>query len=236
MRLFTLKNSTGAHAKIADYGGVIAELHMPDRNGNLTDVVMGYDNLDGYSQPGPYLGAVIGRVANRISEGKFRLDGEDYSLAINNGPNSLHGGLQGYDKRVWKAEQLDDQMVRLTLSDPDGTEGYPGTVDVSVVYTFTDDNTLRIEYEATTDKATPINLTNHAYFNLKDGGKTDILDHLLQVEADLYTPGNEHLVPTGEILSVAGTPIDFRRMKPIGRDLRAMGGDPVGYDCNLVLR
>jgi aldose 1-epimerase len=236
---YTLTNSSGASATIITYGGTITQLHVPDNTGKLGDVVLGFDNLKQYETQSPYFGALIGRVGNRIAKGKFSLDGHDYTLATNNGPNSLHGGTKGYDKRVWTAapvNSLDGPALRLTLTDSDGAEGYPGTVQVIVVYTLTNTNALRIEYTATTDAPTPINLTNHSYFNLKDAGATDMLGHLLQVHADRYTPVDETLIPTGDIAPVKNTPIDFTQPKPIGRDLKAMGGNPAGYDHNLVLR
>jgi aldose 1-epimerase len=236
---YTLTNSSGASATIITYGGIVTGLHVPDKAGTLGDVVLGFDNLQQYETQSPYFGALIGRVGNRIAKGKFSLDGHDYTLATNNGPNSLHGGDKGYDKRVWTASpvnSLDGPALRLTLTDPDGAEGYPGTVLVTVVYTLTNTNALRIDYTATTDAPTPINLTNHSYFNLKDAGATDMLGHLLQVNADTYTPVDDTLIPTGEIAPVKNTPIDFTQPKPIGRDLKAMGGNPAGYDHNLVLR
>jgi aldose 1-epimerase len=225
-------------AEILTFGGIVTRLLVPDKNGAPGDIVLAFDALAPYEQPGPYFGALIGRVGNRIAKGRFTLDGHTYALATNNGPNSLHGGLKGYDKRVWSASPgntPDGPTLTLTLTDQDGTEGYPGTVQVTVVYTLTA-SALRIEYAATTDKPTPINLTNHTYFNLKDAGKSDVLDHLLQMDADAYTPVDDTLIPTGQIVPVKGTPIDFTASKPIGRDLVAMGGDPAGYDHNLVLR
>ncbi|MGV3614054.1 MAG: aldose epimerase family protein [Fimbriimonas sp.] len=230
--LYTITNTRASRVKIITYGAIVTELWVPDRRRNHGDVVLGFDTLAPYETESPYFGAIIGRVGNRIANGKFTLDGTEYSLPINNGPNSLHGGLTGYDKRIWRAEALGTGSVRLTLQDPDGAEGYPGNVNVEIVYTLTNDDVLRIEYTATTDKPTPINLTNHTYFNLKDAGRNDALGHVVQIEADEYTPVDETLIPTGEIASVAGTPIDFTSPKPLGQDLAAMGG----YDHNLVLR
>jgi aldose 1-epimerase len=234
---FTLTSSTGASATIVTYGATVTELKVPDKNGAMGDVVLGFDNLQQYEKESPYFGCVVGRVGNRIAKGKFTLEGKEYVLATNNGANHLHGGMRGYDKRVWTAEVVKgpDPAVRLTLVDPDGTEGYPGTVKAMVTYTLAG-NTLRIEYEATTDKATPINLTNHSYINLLDAGKSNILGHELQVNADAYTSVDATLIPTGKIEPVKGTPIDFRKVKAIGKDLAAMGWTPVGYDHNLVLR
>lgn len=225
-------------AEILTLGGIVTRLIVPDRNGAAGDVVLAFESVEAFEKPGPYLGALIGRVGNRTAKGRFTLDGQSYSLATNNGPNHLHGGLKGYDKRVWKAApgmSADGPTLTLTLTDKDGTEGYPGTVQVTVMYTLTS-IALRIDYAATADKATPINLTNHTYFNLKDGGKTDVLGHVLQLDADAYTPVDDTLIPTGQIAPVTGTPIDFTSPKPIGKDLVAMGGDPAGYDHNLVLR
>lgn len=230
--LYTLTNANGTKAKILDLGGIITELWVRDAKGELGNVVLGFDSVEPYETKSPYFGALIGRVGNRIAGGKFTLDGKEYSLPINNGPNSLHGGLKGYDKRVWTVAATSDNSLTLTLVDEDGTEGYPGTVSATVVYTLTDEDVLRIEYSATTDAPTPINLTNHTYFNLKDAGQTDALGHVVQFEADQYTPVDETLIPTGEIAPVAGTPIDFTSPKPIGQDIEAMGG----YDHNVVLR
>jgi aldose 1-epimerase len=231
---YELTNAKGAKATIITFGGIVTRIQMPDRNGKLGDVVLGFDRLAPYDAPGPYLGATVGRYANRIAKGRFTLDGKTYKLAVNNGPNALHGGLKAYDKRVWKATPMNTgkgPALKLTLRDPDGTEGYPGTVNVTVTYTLTNDNTLRIVYHATTTKATPINLTNHSYFNLKDAGKTDIRDHLLHLYADRYTPSDPTLIPTGELRPVAGTPYDFTKTKPMGLDIDAVNG----YDTNYVI-
>jgi aldose 1-epimerase len=223
---------------ILNFGGIVTHLLVPDRHGVAGDVTLGWDTVARYEQPGPYFGALIGRVGNRIAQGRFEVDGQTYAVATNNGPNHLHGGVKGYDKRLWDVlpgQGAEGPTLTLTLTDPDGTEGYPGTVQVKVVYTLTE-SALRIDYTATTDKATPINLTHHAYFNLKDGGNSDVRGHLLQMEADSYTPADATAIPTGVIAAVTGTPIDFTAAKPIGRDLKAMGGNPAGYDHNLVLR
>ncbi len=222
-------------------GGIITHLTTPDRNGKAADIVLGFDKIADYEAPGPYFGALIGRVGNRIAKGKFTLDGKTYTLAVNNGPNHLHGGLKGYDKRVWSAEPSeipDGPALKLSLHDPANTEGYPGTVDVQVTYTLTK-TTLRIDYLATADAATPINLTNHTYFNLNDAGKSDILSHVLQLSVDAFTPVDNTLIPLGEIAPVKGTAIDFTEANPIGRDLLQMPkapDDPPGYDHNVVLR
>jgi len=231
---YTLANGSGVSATILNYGGVITQINVPDKAGNIANVTLGFDNFAQYEKESPYFGAICGRVANRIAKGKFTLDGKTYSLATNNGPNHLHGGNVGYNKKIWAASMLETSegpSLKLALTDPDGNEGYPGTVQVAVTYTLVH-ATLRIVYTATTDKPTPINLTNHAYFNLKDGGKSDILSHVLQLCADNYTPVDATLIPIGQIASVKNTPIDFTSPKPIGRDIQAMGG----YDHNLVLR
>lgn len=226
---YVLTNASGSSVEIITLGGIITRLLVPDRDGNLGDVVTGYDSVASYETQSPYFGALIGRVGNRIAKGRFTLDGVDYVLAVNNGENHLHGGPQGYSSRVWNAE-IEGETLKLTLSDPDGWEGYPGNVEVTVVYSLSDENVLRIEYFATTDKKTPINLTNHAYFNLKDGGATPIYGHIFQAEADRYLPIDETMIPTG-VASVEGSPIDFRAAKPLGQDLDAMGG----YDHCLIL-
>jgi aldose 1-epimerase len=237
--LYTLTNDQGSIAKLMTYGAILTELWVPDRGGKLGDVVLGFDEVEPYETKSPHFGSTIGRVGNRIAGGKFELDGKQYTMALNNGANHLHGGIHGYDRRMWSAEGSTSSAgasVRFTLTDPDGEEGYPGTVQATVTYTLTNDDVLRIEYEATTDQATPINLTNHTYFNLKDGGASSILDHVLTVEADQYTVTGEGLIPTGEIASVEGTPLDFRAGKPIGQDIHKIVAVPQGYDDNLVLR
>jgi aldose 1-epimerase len=236
--LYTLTNDNGMKAKIITYGGIVTELHVPDRDGKLGDVVLGFDNLDGYLAGHPYFGALVGRYANRIAKGKFTLDGKEYTLATNNGPNSLHGGNVGFDKKVWKAEpeeRADGAVLKLTYTSPDGEEDYPGTLTSTVTYTLTNQNELRIDYRATTDKATPINLTNHSYFNLGTAAAGDILGHELMLAADAYTPVDDTLIPTGEIRSVHGTPLDFTTPTRIGAridQLPKIGG----YDHNFVLR
>jgi aldose 1-epimerase len=234
---YTLTNGKLA-ATILNFGGIVTHLMVPDKAGVAGDVTLGWENLAQYEASGPYLGALIGRVGNRIAKGKFEVDGQTYTVAANNGPNHLHGGIKGYDKRVWEAkvgESAKGPTLTLTLTDTDGTEGYPGTVKVKVVYTLTA-TALRIEYSATTDKATPINLTYHGYFNLKDGGVSDMLGHVLQMEADEYTPMDAESIPTGAVVPVKGTAMDFTTGKPIGQDLKASGGNPVGFDDNVVLR
>ncbi len=236
---YTLTNSKGAFCKIITYGGIVTELQVPDKTGKLGDVVLGFDNLDGYLKGHPYFGTITGRFANRIAKGKFTLDGKTYSLATNNGPNHLHGGLKGFDKVVWKAATdtaKDGAAVKLTYTSADGEEGYPGALNVTVTYIWTDKNELRIDYEATTDKATPVNLTNHSYFNLAGAGSGDVFGHELMLTAGNFTPTDDTLIPTGEIKAVQGTPMDFTKAKAIGKEVRALFDQPHrGYDHNFVL-
>jgi len=232
--LYTLTNANGLIAKITNYGTIITELHVPDRDGKLADVVLGFDTLAPYLERHPYFGCTVGRVANRIYQGRFTLDGKPYTLAVNNGPNHLHGGLKGFDKALWQAEPLAGAAVKFTYTSPDGEEGYPGTLRVSVTMTLTDANELRLEYSATTDRPTPVNLTNHSYFNL--AGEGDVLGHELMLVADHYTPKTADGVPTGEIKPVEGTPMDFRTPQTIGARFPELGGEPPGYDHNYVLR
>lgn len=235
--LYTLTNARGMVAKVATYGGIVTELHVPDRNGKLGDVVLGFDNLEAYVKGHPYFGCITGRVANRIANGKFTLDGKEYTLAVNNGPNHLHGGIKGFDKAVWAARILPNSETRpgveLTYTSPDGEEGYPGNLKVTVRYILTPNNALRIEYEAATDKPTIVNLTNHSYFNL--AGKGDVLEHELRLFASRYTPTDTNLIPTGELKPVAGTPMDFTTPAKIGARIAQTGGDPTGYDHNYVI-
>lgn len=236
--LYVLTNSKGMKVKILTYGGIVTEIHAPDRAGKFADVVLGFDNLGDYLKEQPYFGALVGRVANRVAGGKFTLNGKEYTLAKNNGPNALHGGKKGFDKVVWKAEPLQDSGavgVKLSYLSKDGEEGYPGNLSVTVVYRLTETNALVIEYKATTDRATPVNLTNHSYFNLAGHGSGTILGHELYLMADRYTPVDDTLIPTGKIESVKGTPLDFTRLTPIGKHIGEMKGDPGGYDHNFVL-
>lgn len=232
--LYTLTNANGLIAKLTNYGTIITELHVPDRQGNLGDIVLGFDNLGQYLQGHPYFGATVGRFANRIAKGQFTLDGKTYNLAVNNGPNHLHGGRKGFDKVVWKAEPQAGAAVRFTYTSPDGEEGYPGTLATTVIITLTDANELRIDYTATTDKPTPVNLTNHSYFNLAGAG--DVLSHEVMIAADHYTPPDAALIPTGEIRPVKGTPLDFTTPQNIGSRFAQLQTQPVGYDNNFVLR
>jgi aldose 1-epimerase len=237
--LFTLTNSSGMTVEIMNYGGIIQSIWVPDRNGEMANVTLGFDNLEQYLAGHPYFGNITGRYANRIALGTFELEGETYELAINNDPNSLHGGEKGFDKYVWEAEVLEDAIgVRLHRVSPDGEEGYPGNLDVTVTYTLTEDNEIQIDYHATTDAATVVNLTNHAYFNLAGEGNGSILDHELQLMASTYTPVDETLIPTGEIAPVADTPMDFTEPHAIGERIRNDFEQLVigrGYDHNYVL-
>jgi aldose 1-epimerase len=237
VELYVLKNGA-IMVKVMTYGATVTEIDAPDRSGKLDDVVLGFENLQGYLGKHPYFGATVGRVANRIAKGKFSLNGQDYTLAVNDGPNTLHGGLKGFDKVVWKAEEVtnpDGPSVKMSYTSKDGEEGYPGNVDISVQFTVTDKSEVKIEYTATTDKATPINLSNHSYFNL--GGRTaePILGHELTLAAEHYTPVDDTLIPTGEIVPVAGTPLDFTKPTAIGERIKEMKGEPGGYDHNVVL-
>ncbi len=236
VKLYTLTNAKGMVVKLTNYGCIITEIHVPDKNGNMADVALGFDDHKGYLGKSPFFGAVAGRVANRIAKGKFTLDGKDYSLFVNNGPNALHGGKKGFDKKVWGAVQFPDPKIRLDYHSPDGEEGYPGDLDATVTYTLAPDNALRIDYKATTDKPTPVNLTNHSYFNLAGQGHGTILDHIVTIAADQYTPVDNTLIPTGELKAVKGTPFDFTTPHVIGERIKQVGGDPVGYDHNFVLR
>jgi len=237
VKRYTLKNKNGIIAKIIDYGAIVTELWVPDKNGNLQDIVCGFDNLDQYVKGHPFFGAIAGRYANRIGKARFPLDGKEYRLAANNGPNSLHGGLKGFDKQLWRSEAVENkpgqQSVKLTYLGKDGEEGYPGNLSVSVVYTLSDQNELRIDYTGATDKATVINLTNHSYFNLAGSG--DILGHEMMITADRYTPVDDELIPTGEIAPVKGTPLDFSEPHTIGERIEQLKPKPGGYDHNYVL-
>ena len=243
--LYTLTNENGMTMKVTNYGGIITSLQVPGRNGR-EDVVLGFDSLNGYlsdayAASNPYFGALIGRYGNRIDEAQFSLDGETYELDANNGPNHLHGGEPGFDERVWRAEPVeaaDSVGLVLRYTSPDGEEGYPGRLDVAVTYTLTSDNALAIDYRATATEATPVNLTQHSYFNLDGEGNGTILDHELMIDAEAFTPVDSTLIPTGEFRSVDGTPFDFREATPIGARIDqenrqlGIGG---GYDHNFVL-
>jgi aldose 1-epimerase len=238
--LYTLRNPKGMEARIMTYGGIVVSLKVPDRSGKMDDVVNGFDDLGGYTQqpPPPYFGALIGRYGNRIANGAFTLDGVKYTLAKNDGQNSLHGGKRGFDKVIWKAKPLDAQSLQLTYLSKDGEEGYPGNLTATVVYSVTDNDELKIDYSAVTDKDTVVNLTNHSYFNLAGQGVGNILDHVVMIDADRFTPVDKGLIPTGELKSVAGTPFDFRTPKAIGARIDAKDEQLVygkGYDLNWVL-
>jgi aldose 1-epimerase len=237
VKLFTLRNSKGTVVKVSNYGLLITEIHTADRNGKLTNVVCGFESLEQYQKGHPFFGAIAGRFANRIARGKFTLDGAEYTLAVNNGPNHLHGGKRGFDKQVWDARPLpatsDEQGIEFHYLSKDGEEGYPGNLDVTVIYTLTDNNEIRIEYRAKTDKATPLNLTNHSYFNL--AGHGDTLGTEMFIDADRYTAVDRTLIPTGELAPVKGTPLDFTKAKPMGRDIAQLKEFPGGYDHNFVL-
>jgi aldose 1-epimerase len=234
--LYRLKNAKGSTAKVISYGASLTELWMPDRSGKLGDVVLGFDNLQGYTGKHPWFGATVGRVANRIANGKFILDGKQYSLEINEPPNNLHSGSRDLSRVVWQAEPVHErhaEAVRFSYDSPDGDQGFPGNLRVTVLYRLTDSNELQLEYTARTDKATPVNLTNHSYFNL-DGDK-DILAEVLQLNAEKYTPVDLALIPTGEIRAVRETALDFTYPVAIGAHIVETKGDPGGYDHNFVL-
>ena len=240
--LFTLRNAHGIEVQFTNYGGIITSLKTPDRNGRFSDIVLGYDNLAGYVASSPYFGAIVGRYANRIARGHFALDGATYTLAVNNGPNSLHGGLRGFDKVVWKARPFQNQEgqgVTLDYTSANGEEGYPGTLHTTVTYTLTPDDRLIVDYAATTDKATPINLSQHSYWNLVGNAPRDILGHVLTLNADATTPVDSTLIPTGEVAPVQGTPFDFRTPHAIGERVDQRQNTQIrygnGYDHNWVL-
>jgi aldose 1-epimerase len=229
--LFTVTNKSGLVAKITSFGLRITELHVPDRDKTLGNVVLGFDNLKQYEAQNPFFGATVGRYANRIALGKFTLDGKSYQLPINNGPNALHGGTRGFDKVAWQVKPAGDNAVRGTYTAADGEQGYPGKLETAVTMTLNDQNELRLDYEATTDKPTILNLTNHSYFNLTGAGNGTILDHVITIHADKYTPVDATLIPTGEIADVRGTPFDFTSPHAIGERIAQAGG----YDHNFVL-
>lgn len=239
--LYTLKNSSGMKVEISEFGAAVVSLYVPDREGNLADVVLGYDSLSGYVNGSSYFGAIVGRYGNRIAKGKFTMDGKDYQLTVNSGTNHLHGGAKGFDKVSWKGEPIEsktDPALKLTYVSKDGEEGYPGTATVIVTYTLTNDNELRIDYEGSTDKTTILNPTHHSYFNLTGNLKNKILDHELMINAETFTPVDGNLIPTGELRQVENTPFDFRKPQKIGsrineKDEQLKFG--LGYDHNWVL-
>jgi len=236
---YTLTNDAGITVKILTYGGIISAIHTPDRDGQFANIALGFDNFADYEARNPYFGTITGRYANRIAGGKFTLDGKTYQLALNDGPNHLHGGLEGFNKKVWAAREIDEAgKVGLELSyrSPDGEENYPGNLDVTVTYTLTD--ALEIDYRATTDQATVLNLTNHSLFNLAGEGAGSIHNHIMMINADRYTPVNDNLIPTGELAPVEGTPFDFRQPKVIEPGQRSNHPQIVkarGYDHNFVI-
>ena len=237
--LYTCTNENGLAAKMMTYGAIIVSLETPDREGKMANINLGFDKLDGYLPRHPYFGSTVGRFCNRIAKGKFTLDDQEYTLATNNDPNHLHGGEAGFDKHVWRAEEVktDEAVgVKFTRRSPDGEEGYPGNLDVTVVYTLTNADELKVEFAATSDKATPINLTNHNYWNLAGAGSGTIEEHELQIEADKYLPVDGTLIPTGELADVNDTPVDFTTSHKIGERLKQIKADPVGYDHCFALR
>jgi aldose 1-epimerase len=237
VEVITMTTPSGCRAKVITYGGILVSLEVPDRDGKPGDVVLGFDNLDDYIEKNPYFGTITGRYANRIGKGSFVLDGVEYKLATNNGPNHLHGGIKGFDKVVWNIEETtatsDKALLKLSYLSKDGEEGYPGNLDCTVIYTLTEDNELKFSYEATTDKPTMLNLTNHSYWNLAGQGNGDVLAHEVRFNADKYTPVDEGLIPTGELRSVKDSPMDFTKPMTIGSRIKQIHIG--GYDHNFVL-
>jgi aldose 1-epimerase len=237
--IFTLRNSKGLEARICNYGGIVVSFKVPDRHGKMEDVVLGYDHLDGYLTNNPFFGCLVGRYGNRIAGGKFVLEGKEYKIAVNNGPNALHGGLKGFDKVVWEPSVLatpEGTSLQLKYLSKDGEEGYPGNLSVTAVYAVTEDNGLRLDYTATTDKPTVLNLTQHSYFNLAP--RANILDHKVMIAADKFTPTDGTLIPTGELRSVEGTPFDFRKPTAIGARINQENEQlkfGSGYDQNFII-
>ncbi len=235
--LYTLTNTKGSSVAISTYGGAVVSLKVPDRTGAMADIVLGFDKFEDYLKPQPYFGAIVGRYANRIAGGKFTLDGVEYTLAKNDGDNSLHGGMRGFDKRLWIAKEGSNQALELNYVSRDGEEGYPGNLSVTVTYILTDNNELQIDYLANTDKNTVLNLTNHSYFNLAGEGEGDILSHQVTIYANRFTPVDKSLIPTGQLLSVADTPFDFRKPHAIGERIDSVNEQlsfGKGYDHNFV--
>lgn len=231
-QLYTLTNRPGMIVKITDFGGRITELQVPDRHGKIGNITLGHDRITPYTLPAdPFFGALIGRVANRIANAKFEIDGSIYTIPANDGLNALHGGPRGFDKVIWKVSASENSLT-LTYLSPDGEMGFPGNLKAEVIYTLNDDNSLRIDYAATTDKPTAVNLTNHAYFNLAGPGSGDVLGHEIQIAAQCYTPVSKELLPTGEIASVIGTKLDLTVQTPVGKNIADLG---MGYDHNYVL-
>lgn len=235
VKLYTLSNASGASVSVMNYGATVVRILVPDRRGKLGDVVLGFDTFGPYPGQSPYFGAIVGRYGNRIAKGRFVLDGKSYQLAVNNGPNALHGGIHGFDKQMWAVHIVSENppSVEFSRISHDGEEGYPGTLAVHVTYTWDNHDELKIGYRAVTDKPTILNLTNHTYFNL--AGHGTILNHRLYLNADAFTPVDATLIPTGEIRPVKGTPWDFLTPTAIGSRIKQVGGNPVGYDHNYVL-
>lgn len=237
--LYSCTNAHGLLVSLINYGAIVVKVETPDRDGKLANINLGFATLEGYLPRHPYFGSTVGRFCNRIAKGKFTLDGQEYTLATNNGDNHLHGGEIGFDKHVWKAEEVktDDAVgIKFTRRSVDGEEGYPGNLDVAVTYTLTHENELRVEFTATTDKATPVNLTNHNYWNLAGAGSGKILDHEVTLAADHFLAVDEGLIPTGELTPVAGTPYDFSAPHKIGERINEIEADPQGYDHCYALR
>mgnify|MGYP001478945269 CR=1 FL=1 len=240
-QIYTLINNQGLKARITDYGAKLVSLEVPDKKGELADVILGYETLDQYLKGDQYFGATVGRYANRIAKGKFSLEGKDYQLALNNGVNHLHGGPKGYQSVIWKSEIIDQNgypSLKFTYHSPDGEENYPGNLDIEVIYTWKGDNSLNIDYKATTDQTTIINLTHHSLFNLKGAGNGDILDHILTINANAFTPVDSTLIPTGEIRPVTNTPMDFTTPHAVGERITSdyeQIAKGRGYDHNWVL-
>ena len=237
--MYTLKNKNGMSAEITNYGATVVKLFAPDKNGKFADVILGYDSLKSYEKGGAYFGAIVGRYGNRIAKGRFTLEGKEYQLTINDGENHLHGGKIGFNKKLWTTDSFDGHSLKMTLNSPDGDQGYPGDLKLTVTYTLNDSNELEIHYTATTDKPTILNPTNHCYFNLTGNPENTILNHELMINADKYTPINNEFITTGEIADVAGTPMDFRTPTPIGKRINddfIQLKNGRGYDHNWVLR
>ena len=235
INIYTLSNDNNISAEVINYGGTLTSIRMPDKNGKIEEITLGFDSLEGYLQQHPFFGVTVGRFANRIGNGKFELEGKKYKLAVNDGANHLHGGLKGFDKVVWQDEALEESDrvgVILKYTSKDGEEGYPGTLQVKVIYSLNDKNELKIEYYAETDKKTPVNLTNHAYWNLKGAGSGTIRDHQLTLNCSKFLPVNEGLIPTGEVKEVTNTPMDFTKPKLMGKEIDDVAG---GYDHCFVI-
>ncbi|MFH1922705.1 MAG: aldose epimerase family protein [Planctomycetota bacterium] len=235
---YTLKNANGTTVRLITFGATVTEMHVPDRNGRLDDVVLGFDRLEQYETESPYFGSTIGRVAFRITEGKFQLDGRPYQVSLNLGPHQLHGGVKGLSWVVWDAEPIDGAegpAVKFTYRSPDGDQGFPGNLEVAVVFTLNDLNEMTIDYTATTDKPTPVNLTHHGYFNLAGAASGDVLGHVLELDADRYSETDEAIIPTGQLPPVEGTPFDFRKPTSLGARIDQVPGEARGYDLAYLL-